>query len=61
MPAGAPPRAVGVSPITLAPRRGRAGATPARDGCLTPALALGSACIERFNLARLRFSLLPQA
>jgi short subunit dehydrogenase-like uncharacterized protein len=37
------------------------GATPARSGCLTPALALGSACIERFDLARLRFTLLPQA
>jgi short subunit dehydrogenase-like uncharacterized protein len=37
------------------------GATPARSGCLTPALALGSACIERFDLARVRFTLLPQA
>jgi short subunit dehydrogenase-like uncharacterized protein len=37
------------------------GATPARSGCLTPALALGSACIGRFDLARLRFTLLPQA
>jgi short subunit dehydrogenase-like uncharacterized protein len=37
------------------------GATPARAGCLTPALALGSACIERFDLAQLRFTLQPQA
>ena len=32
------------------------GATPARAGCLTPALALGSACVERFAEARVRFS-----
>ncbi|HEX7610759.1 MAG TPA: saccharopine dehydrogenase NADP-binding domain-containing protein [Solirubrobacteraceae bacterium] len=36
------------------------GATTARAGCLTPALALGTACIERFDLARVRFSLLPE-
>ncbi len=33
------------------------GATPDRAGCLTPAAALGTACIERFAHARLRFSL----
>jgi len=33
------------------------GATPARSGCLTPAMALGTGCIERFDLARARFSL----
>jgi short subunit dehydrogenase-like uncharacterized protein len=32
------------------------GATPERVGCLTPALALGSDCVERFDLARVRFS-----
>lgn len=32
------------------------GATPARAGCLTPAGALGTACIERFERAGLRFS-----
>jgi short subunit dehydrogenase-like uncharacterized protein len=32
------------------------GATPARAGCLTPATALGTACLERFERARLRFS-----
>jgi len=32
------------------------GATPARAGCLTPATALGTACIERFERAGLRFS-----
>jgi short subunit dehydrogenase-like uncharacterized protein len=37
------------------------GATPARAGCLTPALALGSGCTERFDLARVRFSVLPEA
>lgn len=35
------------------------GATPERAGCLTPALALGTKCIERFDLARLRFSVAP--
>jgi short subunit dehydrogenase-like uncharacterized protein len=33
------------------------GATPSRAGCLTPAAALGTACVERFAQARLRFSL----
>jgi short subunit dehydrogenase-like uncharacterized protein len=32
------------------------GATPERAGCLTPATALGTACVERFERARLRFS-----
>ncbi len=32
------------------------GATPDRAGCLTPALALGTAGVERFDLARVRFS-----
>jgi short subunit dehydrogenase-like uncharacterized protein len=34
-----------------------AGATPDRAGCLTPAAALGTACVDRFAHARLRFSL----
>jgi short subunit dehydrogenase-like uncharacterized protein len=32
------------------------GATPDRAGCLTPATALGTASLERFERARLRFS-----
>lgn len=32
------------------------GATPERSGCLTPAMALGTASVERFERARLRFS-----
>jgi short subunit dehydrogenase-like uncharacterized protein len=32
------------------------GATPERAGCLTPAIALGTAQLERFERARLRFS-----
>jgi short subunit dehydrogenase-like uncharacterized protein len=32
------------------------GATPERAGCLTPAAALGSACVERFERAGARFS-----
>jgi short subunit dehydrogenase-like uncharacterized protein len=32
------------------------GATPERSGCLTPATALGTDCIDRFARARLRFS-----
>jgi short subunit dehydrogenase-like uncharacterized protein len=32
------------------------GATPERVGCLTPAAALGTACIDRFERARVRFS-----
>ena len=36
-----------------------AGATPDRTGCMTPAAALGTAQIERFQNARLGFNLLP--
>jgi short subunit dehydrogenase-like uncharacterized protein len=32
------------------------GATPQRAGCLTPATALGSACVERFARAGISFS-----
>jgi short subunit dehydrogenase-like uncharacterized protein len=32
------------------------GATTDRAGCLTPAAALGTASVERFERARLRFS-----
>jgi short subunit dehydrogenase-like uncharacterized protein len=32
------------------------GATPPGAGCLTPATALGTDCLERFEAARLRFS-----
>jgi short subunit dehydrogenase-like uncharacterized protein len=32
------------------------GATPDRSGCLTPAVALGTESLERFERARLRFS-----
>jgi short subunit dehydrogenase-like uncharacterized protein len=32
------------------------GATPERAGCLTPAWALGSACLPRFELAHMRIS-----
>jgi short subunit dehydrogenase-like uncharacterized protein len=32
------------------------GMTPVSGGCLTPASALGTACIERFTHARLRFT-----
>jgi short subunit dehydrogenase-like uncharacterized protein len=35
------------------------GLTPERAGCLTPGTALGTASIERFERARLRFSLSP--
>jgi short subunit dehydrogenase-like uncharacterized protein len=31
-------------------------ATPRRAGCLTPATALGTACVGRFERARVRFS-----
>jgi short subunit dehydrogenase-like uncharacterized protein len=34
-------------------------ATPERAGCLTPATALGTACIERFEHARVHFSVDP--
>jgi short subunit dehydrogenase-like uncharacterized protein len=33
--------------------------TPERSGCLTPATALGTACVYRFARARLRFMLSP--
>jgi short subunit dehydrogenase-like uncharacterized protein len=32
------------------------GLTPDRSGCLTPATALGTGCVERFERARVRFS-----
>jgi short subunit dehydrogenase-like uncharacterized protein len=32
------------------------GATPQRSGCMTPAHALGTACAERFERARVRFT-----
>ena len=32
------------------------GATPERGGCLTPAAALGTDCLDRFKLAGMRFS-----
>ena len=32
------------------------GATPERAGCLTPATALGTGSVERFERARVRFS-----
>jgi short subunit dehydrogenase-like uncharacterized protein len=32
------------------------GATPDRAGCLTPATAVGTANVDRFERARLRFS-----
>jgi short subunit dehydrogenase-like uncharacterized protein len=32
------------------------GATPERAGCLTPATALGTDCLDRFDRARMRFS-----
>ena len=35
------------------------GATPDRAGCVTPAAALGTGQIERFQHARLGFNLLP--
>jgi short subunit dehydrogenase-like uncharacterized protein len=34
-------------------------ATPKRAGCLTPAAALGTACAQRFDRARVRFSVKP--
>ena len=45
-------RMLGEAGLLLAER----GATPERAGCLTPATALGTACVERFERARLRFS-----
>jgi short subunit dehydrogenase-like uncharacterized protein len=45
-------RIVGEAGILLA----QDGATPAGAGCLTPATALGTACLDRFDRARLRFS-----
>ena len=38
-----------------------AGATPDRAGCLTPAVALGTESIDRFERALLRFSVAPAA
>jgi short subunit dehydrogenase-like uncharacterized protein len=35
------------------------GATPARTGCLTPGVALGSGCIERLARAHMHFSVSP--
>ena len=35
---------------------GEPGATPDRTGCLTPAAALGTEQIERFDRARLHFA-----
>lgn len=35
------------------------GATPDRSGCLTPALAIGTENIDRFDRARVRFSVAP--
>jgi short subunit dehydrogenase-like uncharacterized protein len=35
---------------------GEDGATPEQAGCLTPAAALGSGCVERFKRAGVRFS-----
>jgi short subunit dehydrogenase-like uncharacterized protein len=45
-------RIVGEAGILLA----EDGATPEGAGCLTPAAALGTACVDRFERARLRFS-----
>jgi short subunit dehydrogenase-like uncharacterized protein len=43
-------RIMGEAGLLLAER----GATPERSGCLTPATALGTGCVERFERARLR-------
>jgi short subunit dehydrogenase-like uncharacterized protein len=45
-------RMLGEAGLLLAERD----ATPERAGCLTPATALGTACVERFERARVRFS-----
>jgi short subunit dehydrogenase-like uncharacterized protein len=45
-------RWLGETGLLLAERDG----TPQRAGCLTPAAALGTACLPRFERARLRFS-----
>jgi hypothetical protein len=45
-------RRLGVGGVRLA----EPGATPERAGCLTPATALGTASMDRFERARLRFS-----
>ena len=37
------------------------GLTPDRAGCLTPATALGTESLARFERARLRFSVTPYA
>jgi short subunit dehydrogenase-like uncharacterized protein len=31
-------------------------ATPDRAGCITPAIALGTDCVDRFDRAQMRFS-----
>ena len=48
-------RMIGEAGLLLA----EAEATPERSGCLTPATALGTECIDRFERARLRFSVQP--
>lgn len=48
-------RMLGEAGLLLAERDG----TPERAGCLTPATALGTACVERFERARVRFSVSP--
>jgi short subunit dehydrogenase-like uncharacterized protein len=45
-------RMLGEAGLLLAER----GATPELAGCLTPATALGTSCVERFEQARMRFS-----
>jgi hypothetical protein len=35
------------------------GATPDRAGCVTPAIALGTGSLDRFERARVRFSVSP--
>jgi hypothetical protein len=36
------------------------GATPERAGHLTPAIALGTGCVGRFERARIRFRVTPE-
>jgi short subunit dehydrogenase-like uncharacterized protein len=45
-------RMMGEAGLALA----EAGATPERFGCLTPAAALGTGAVERFDAARMRFT-----
>jgi short subunit dehydrogenase-like uncharacterized protein len=45
-------RMLGEAGLLLAER----GATPELAGCLTPATALGTSCVERFEQAHMRFS-----